>query len=205
VAAGLLVGSIGWTAARAQQSPAGSPAATSAGQAPAPEAAAGSQPASTVEKGFVDFQTPGPEPLVQRSEEENSKLYLRLNAKFMSPYCPGLVLRDCTSAGGQNLREQIREWLHRGHTEVWITATMVATYGESVLAAPPFRGAAVVVWVAPFVALLIGTILLLRFLQAQKARHRVAATEEAAELPRTQPLDPDMDRRLEQEISARAR
>lgn len=187
----LLLGSIHGTAASAQTA--------------STEPAATGSTGPTVEKGFVDFQTPGPETLVQRSEEENSKLYLRMNAKFMSPYCPGLVLRDCTSAGGQNLREQIRQWLHQGHSEQWVTATMVATYGETVLAAPPFRGAAVVVWVAPFVALLIGAILLIRFLQAQKARHQAAAAVPAGGAPRAEPLDPEMDRRLEQEISARAR
>lgn len=57
------------------------------------------------------------------------------------------------------------------------------------------------VWIAPAVALLIGATLLIRFLQAQKAR----AAHAVVDVARRTPLDPDMDRRLEQEIQARLR
>jgi cytochrome c-type biogenesis protein CcmH/NrfF len=144
------------------------------------------------------------EPLVQRTHEEISQLYLKQQSKFMSPYCPGLVLRDCTSSGAAALREQFRAWLTEGHSEAWIATTMIATYGETILAAPPFRGAAIVVWLAPGIALLIGAVLLVRFLQGQWKRQRELDAANVS-APRRPALDPELERRLEQEVQARLR
>lgn len=105
---------LGPTLALAQDAATGTPPASSSSAALSAPTAPGSMAVSAVEKGFVDFQTPGSEPLVQRTEEQNSQLYLHLNAKFMSPYCPGLVLRDCTSSGGRTCASRSASGWPRG-------------------------------------------------------------------------------------------
>lgn len=55
-----------------------------------------------------------------------------------------------------DLRQQIREQLRDGRTPQQIRDYMVARYGEFVLYRPPFSLRTVLLWIGPFVLLLIG-------------------------------------------------
>jgi cytochrome c-type biogenesis protein CcmH len=76
--------------------------------------------------------------------------------EYMSPYCPGLLLADCSSGAAITLREEIRAALAAGTSEAEVRAQVERRFGERILAAPPRRGFGLVAWLVPYLALAIG-------------------------------------------------
>lgn len=69
-----------------------------------------------------------------------------------------------------DLRQQIRQQLQQGRTEAQILDFMVQRYGDFVLYRPPLKASTVLLWVGPFVLLLVGLGAL-----ALQIRHRRSA------------------------------
>jgi cytochrome c-type biogenesis protein CcmH/NrfF len=147
---------------------------------------------------------PGPQgPLVERSEAESEKLYQSLKGFLMSPYCPGLTLGSCGSGAAELLRADMREWVFEGHTREDIVDYYVATFGEEFLGRPPFRGTAILVWVAPIIALLVGLWAAMRWIRKNSGREKVNAAPQPVHEPEVLD-DAELDARLEAEIKARS-
>lgn len=66
-----------------------------------------------------------------------------------------------------DLRDQIRRQLAEGRTEADIQRFMVERYGDFVLYRPPLKASTVLLWVGPFVLLLVGLLALWRQLRRQ--------------------------------------
>lgn len=86
--------------------------------------------------------------------------------------CPcscGEILTGCTCETAKAMRADIEGEVRAGKTKDQIEAALVAQYGEVILGAPKPKGFNLVVWVAPFVATLIGflivTFILLRWVK----------------------------------------
>ncbi|MDZ4101767.1 MAG: cytochrome c-type biogenesis protein [Hydrogenophaga sp.] len=103
-----------------------------------------------------------------------------------------LVCQNETIAASQadlakDLRQQIREQLGQGHTQAQILEFMAQRYGDFVLYRPPLQLSTVLLWVGPFVLLLVAAGVLL-----MNIRRRDPQTEAAplspAELQRAQRL-----------------
>jgi cytochrome c-type biogenesis protein CcmH len=77
----------------------------------------------------------------------------RIFTVVMSPYCPGLLLADCTSSAAAALRDSIKAELGRGRSAEEILEELAATFGDEILALPPNRGVARLAWLAPVLAL----------------------------------------------------
>lgn len=75
-----------------------------------------------------------------------------------SPYCPGLMLEVCTSAGGAALRDSITDQARDGMRADAIVDFWVARYGEKYRALPEFSGAGRFAWITPYLALLAGVL-----------------------------------------------
>ncbi len=72
----------------------------------------------------------------------------------MSPFCPGLLLANCTSLSADSLRRAILARAEAGASRKIIEGELIAAYGESVRAAPEARGFGLVAWLTPVVLLL---------------------------------------------------
>jgi cytochrome c-type biogenesis protein CcmH len=103
-----------------------------------------------------------------------------------------LVCQNETIAASQadlakDLRQQIREQLTQGRTQAEILDFMAQRYGDFVLYRPPLKFSTVLLWVGPFVLLLVAAGVLL-----MNIRRRDPLTENApltpAELQRAQRL-----------------
>jgi cytochrome c-type biogenesis protein CcmH/NrfF len=159
-------------------------------------------PAAAQEAGQVTDQAP---PTVAAlTEQQVNETTLRLSVKYMSPYCPGSSLRDCGSGNAATLREEIRTWVREGRTEEWITAELISRYGESILSAPRFKGFNILVWIFPIIALLVGLGVILAYLQRQQ-RVTLDSRTPVREVPDDHRDDPELERALEKEVSARLR
>ncbi len=145
-----------------------------------------------------------PSGTVERSEQEIADMSLSLQMKYMSPYCPGSNLRDCTSGKAAVLREEIKGWVAAGWTEEQITDELISRYGESILSAPRFEGFNMLVWIFPVLAVLVGLGVILWFLQRQQSM-KLHDSVPTREVESDYTSDPDLERRLERELSARSR
>jgi cytochrome c-type biogenesis protein CcmH len=84
---------------------------------------------------------------------------------LMCPTCAGQTVAESNSPLAQQMREEIRIRLQRGEGPEQIRGFFVSQFGESVLATPPRRGIAWVLWVAPVAALALGALIILVFVR----------------------------------------
>jgi len=84
---------------------------------------------------------------------------------LMCPVCAGQTVAESNSPLAARMRAEIRQRLQRGETREQILAYFVSQFGEAVLAAPPRRGAGLVLWLAPVAAFAVGLWAMVRFLR----------------------------------------
>ena len=72
------------------------------------------------------------------------------------PVCQGLSVGDSPSELANEMRTLVREQVQQGKTSAEVLDYFAQRYGEWILLAPPKRGFNLVIWVLPFVLLLIG-------------------------------------------------
>ena len=107
--------------------------------------------------------------------------------------CQNLSVADSPSDLAKEMRNLVRELVEQGKSRQEIEAYFVSRYGEFVLLAPPKQGFNLLVWVLPFLALVLGAggVYLV-------ARRWAARTAE--EPP---PADPEYLERVQRELKER--
>jgi len=80
----------------------------------------------------------------------------RIASQLRCVVCQNLSVADSPSEMAKQMRELIRERVAQGDTPEQVVAYFVERYGEWVLLSPRPRGFTLLVWVAPFAALLVG-------------------------------------------------
>lgn len=88
--------------------------------------------------------------------------------RLWSPYCPGLMLEVCPSAGGEMLRDTIETLARSGLAADSIVALIVAEYGEEYRAVPRVEGIGGLAWYMPPVALIVGLVVVAAFLARRR-------------------------------------
>jgi cytochrome c-type biogenesis protein CcmH len=114
--------------------------------------------------------------------------------EHLSPYCPGLLLSDCSSRPAATLRDEIRRDLASGATDDEVRAELRRRFGERILAAPPGRGFGLVAWLVPPAAVLAASAAVALWLSTRSRRPAPAA-------PPAAPVDPRLRARLEAELT----
>ena len=82
--------------------------------------------------------------------------------------CQNQTIADSNADLAVDLRNQIREQLKRGASERDIIDFMVARYGDFVLYRPPLKASTLALWAGPFVFLIGGFYVLIRFLRRRR-------------------------------------
>jgi cytochrome c-type biogenesis protein CcmH len=131
-------------------------------------------------------------PLLAFGERDIEAEVRRIAADLRCPVCQNLSVADSPSELAQEMRNLIRERLLQGQSKEEIKAYFVSKYGEWVLLAPPRKGFNLVVWVLPFLAVLVGlggiAVILHRWVR--KGREREPLEE----------VDPSVEERLDREL-----
>ena len=122
-----------------------------------------------------------------------------LESELMCPICQGETLAQSDSPAAQRIKAYIARRITTGATRSEIKDELVAQWGQRILAAPPRHGFDLLAWVLPLVGL-IGAAGVLGFLAWRWTRAR-----EPAPVPRQwaldgHPLDPEEERRLDDEL-----
>jgi cytochrome c-type biogenesis protein CcmH/NrfF len=79
-----------------------------------------------------------------------------ITSQLICPCSCGEILSGCTCDTGKGMQGFVTDALKSGKGKDEIVASLVGKYGEVILGAPKAKGFNLIVWVAPFVATLIG-------------------------------------------------
>ena len=98
----------------------------------------------------------------QRSDSALEAMTTALASELRCPVCQGNSIQDSPSELAQQMRDLIRDQLRSGSTPDEVRAYFVDKYGEWILLAPKAEGLNLIVYAIPFVALLVGGLVVWR-------------------------------------------
>ena len=122
-----------------------------------------------------------------------------LEREVVCPTC-NTTLAMSDSPVADRMRAFIRRRIAAGDTKSEIKSKLVAEFGEAVLAAPPARGFNVLAWALPIGGGLVAAVAL-GVLARRWQRERPVAEAPAASSNGRPPLDPELERRLDEELA----
>jgi len=117
-----------------------------------------------------------------------------LESELVCPVCE-TTLDTSNAPVALRMKAYIRERIAAGDTKSEIKRKLVAQFGEGVLAEPPKHGFSLLAWLLPLVGVLVGGIAL-----AYGAWRWSSARETAPLAAVGPPIDPDLERRLDDEL-----
>ena len=132
------------------------------------------------------------------SPSEEHPTLAELENEVICPTCHTLLALS-SSPIAERMRAFIAGRISAGDTRSEIKAKLVDEFGESVLAAPPKEGFNLLVWVLPIAGALLAAVVV-GLLARRWVRSRPAtAFEPAADA--AAPVDPELERRLDEELA----
>jgi cytochrome c-type biogenesis protein CcmH len=124
-----------------------------------------------------------------------------LENEVMCPVC-GTTLSQSDSPAAQQIKQFVRVAIARGDTKSQIEAQLVRNYGEQILAAPPKHGFNLLAWLLPLVGISVGALLLgAAAWHWSRSRGDPAPASAAASTNGRGPVDPELERRLDDELA----
>jgi cytochrome c-type biogenesis protein CcmH len=84
--------------------------------------------------------------------------------------CQNKTIADSNAPLALDLRNQIRVQIAQGRSDAEIRDYMVARYGDFVLYRPPFKASTAVLWLGPFLLVLVGIGLLVRLVRGRRTQ-----------------------------------
>ncbi|MCY4047544.1 MAG: cytochrome c-type biogenesis protein CcmH [Candidatus Dadabacteria bacterium] len=76
--------------------------------------------------------------------------------QLMCRVCAGQSVAESDSQLARDIRGEIKRQIKEGKSDEEIILTLRKSFGDGILAEPPFRGFNVIVWLLPFIAALTG-------------------------------------------------
>jgi len=127
---------------------------------------------------------------VARASERHPTL-AELEGEVMCPVCE-TTLDQSSSPAARQIKRVIANRIAAGDTKTQIKDRLVAEYGNEILAAPPRKGFGLVAWWLPVIGILAAAV------AVGAGAWRWARAREPA--PVGQPIDPALERRLDDEL-----
>ena len=115
-----------------------------------------------------------------------------LEAELVCPVCE-TTLDQSNAPIAERMKLEIRARIAAGDTEDEIKDALVAEFGPGVLARPPEGGFGLLAWLLPLAGLVAGAIVVAVLVRAW-SRGRTPASAEP-------PLDPELERRVDEELA----
>ena len=117
--------------------------------------------------------------------------------------CPHLAVSQCTCSKADEIKAEIKQKIAQGMTEQQIINSFVAEHGNTVLSAPPKSGFNLSVWMIPFLAFLVGGIVLFAFLKNQQKPPDDQPPTGSPKMPDQKDPDDEYRQRLTEELEQR--
>jgi cytochrome c-type biogenesis protein CcmH len=108
-------------------------------------------------------------PIYSFQQPQQQQLFQRVLTEFRCLVCQNEDLADSDATLAQDLRQQIYQQVKQGKNEQDIKQYLVSRYGDFVLYNPPFQANTYLLWIMPFVIIMIGVLIWLG--QSKGKRH----------------------------------
>ena len=102
-------------------------------------------------------------------DPEMEKTVNKISAELRCLVCQNQTIADSSAGLAVDLKNQVREMVKAGQSQEDIVDYMVKRYGDFVLYRPPMKATTVLLWVGPFLLLLIGLTVLVINLRKRAA------------------------------------
>ena len=122
-----------------------------------------------------------------------------LENQIMCPVCAGETLAQSDSPAAAQVKRHIQARIAAGDTRSQIKRELVSIYGTRILAAPPRHGFDLLAWLLPLIGILAGAGAI-GLLAWRWSRVREEPPAGLVSL-NGRPLDPDLERRLDDELA----
>ncbi len=111
-------------------------------------------------------------------DSEKESVYKELIFELRCLVCQNQNLADSNAELAVDLRRQTYEMIQTGSSKQDVVDYMVARYGEFVLYRPPFTASTLLLWLGPFVFMLLSIFMMLKFIRGRKKNQSVTLTDE---------------------------
>ena len=95
--------------------------------------------------------------------------YKKLIDELRCLVCQNQNLADSNAELAQDMRSLTYDMVRDGRTNEEIVSFMVARYGDFVMYRPPFKTSTALLWIGPFIILVVGVLVLLLFIRGRAA------------------------------------
>lgn len=116
------------------------------------------------------------------SQEKDAKLEERVTAlsnELRCLVCQNQTLADSNAPLAVDLRNTVREQLAKGASEREVRDFMTARYGDFVLYRPPLKASTLVLWIGPFLLLVVGVCVFIARVRKRPEEPALAEEERA--------------------------
>jgi len=120
--------------------------------------------------------------------------YRKLTYELRCLVCQNQNLADSHAELALDLKQQAFDMINEGQTPDEIKAYMVQRYGDFVLYKPPFQLNTLLLWLGPFLILILGVVTLVRFVRRQKSSVKSPSDRDNQELRHAHDLLTDKDK-----------
>ncbi len=119
--------------------------------------------------GLLGTNARAAEALPAAADPELERRMLQITSELRCLVCQNQTVAGSSAGLADDLREQVREMLHKGASNEEIISFMTARYGDFVLYRPPVKTTTVLLWVGPTL-LMIGGVAMLIIVLRRRSR-----------------------------------
>ena len=112
---------------------------------------------------------------------EQEARFKELSGQLRCLVCQNQSIADSNAELAQDLRREVYEMIQAGKQDAEIVDFLVARYGDFVLYRPPVTTTTALLWVGPFLLIVIGIFFLIRFIRTRVAAPAAASGALSAE------------------------
>lgn len=106
----------------------------------------------------------------------------QLFAEFRCLVCQNQTLADSHAGLAEDLKTEIRKMIQQGMSDAEVTDYLVTRYGDFVRYRPAFQANTLLLWLGPFILLLITSITVWRFIHKQQPKQITLSESEQEKL-----------------------
>jgi cytochrome c-type biogenesis protein CcmH len=102
-------------------------------------------------------------------DPDKEVLYKKLIKELRCTVCQNQDIADSNADLASDLRRKTYKMVQDGKSEVYVKDYMAQRYGDFILYKPPLQTNTLLLWVGPFIILLVGVFVMLRFIRRKPA------------------------------------
>jgi cytochrome c-type biogenesis protein CcmH len=116
----------------------------------------------------------------QFDDPEKEALYKKLVKELRCTVCQNQDIGDSNAGLAQDLRRKTYEMVSAGKDEDFVLDYMAQRYGDFVLYRPRLQSNTLLLWIGPFIILIVAVFLLLKFIRRSEDEIPLSETDRAA-------------------------